>query len=648
MQHQDDSAEAVLQEERVFRPLPEVVLQANISPQGLKNSTELARQDFWAYWEEAAAELEWYQKWDSVLDESMAPFYKWFSGARCNIVHNALDRHIQNANKNKLALLWEGEPGDCRKLTYFELYREVNRFANALRNLGLGKGDRVMICMPLLPETVIAMLATAKIGAVHSLVFVGYSAKFLRERIADSQAKCVITADGFYRNGKIVQLKSLVDEALDSTASSSVDLAVIVRRVGLDLQMATARDVWYDDLVRVQDSEAYTESMDSQDMLFLHYTAGTTGRPKGIIHTHGGYMVGVHRTMNWVFDIKATDIYWCTADIGWITGHSYVVYGPLLNGATTVMYEGHPLYPQADRMWQIVARHGVNIFYTTPTLIRMVKRYGSQFSKQHDLSSLRLLSSVGETLNPETWMWFHKYIGRGQCPLLDTWWQTETGMIMISALPISPLKPGSVSRPLPGVEADVVDKEGNSKPINENGYLVIKKPWPAMLADLYDESVEYLKTYWETIPGFYWTGDIARKDEDGYFWIQGRMDDMLNIAGHRIGVTELENAFVSHKAVSEAAVIGIADKIKGEVAKAFLVLEEGVNEDDSLVDELKDYIRQEVGPIAVVSQICFKEKLPKTRSGKIMHRILKAEEYGCDPGDISTMDDLGELRKLPF
>jgi acetyl-CoA synthetase len=634
--------DALLHEERVFRPLPQMIIEANVHSQELDMAVKRASEDFLGYWEDAARELDWFRKWDRVLDDDDPPFYRWFVGGKCNIVHNALDRHIETANKNKLALIWEGEPGDRKKFTYYELYRAVNRFANALRSLGIRKGERVVLYMPPLPETIIAMLAVAKIGAVHSVVFAGFSAKSLRERVEDAEAKLIITADGFYRNGRIINLKNIVDESLMGSASDCVDTVVVVHRVNVEVEMSEPRDLWYEDLVRQESPESPTEVMDSEDMLFLLYSSGTSAKPKGIVHTHGGYMVGVHRTLEWVFDIKPTDIYWCTADAGWITGHGYVVYGPLMAGTTVVMYEGHPLYPQADRLWNVVERYGVNILYTTPTLIRMLMRYGSQYPKKHDLSTLRLLGSVGEPINPEAWIWFYKHVGRSECPIMDTWWQTETGSFMISPLPVSLLKPGSVSKPLPGIDADVVDEQGNPVPPGRGGQLVIKKPWPSMLRTLYKDPEGYKKTYWERIPGMYLAGDVARKDEDGYFWIHGRSDDVLNIAGHRIGSVDLESALDSHRAVAEAAVIGIPDSIKGEVAKGFVVLKEeyqAVEDPLELVKELKAHIRRELGPVAVIKSIEFRENLPKTRSGKIMRRILRAEELGEDPGDVSSLED---------
>ncbi|QJB55838.1 acetate--CoA ligase [Pseudodesulfovibrio sp. zrk46] len=634
---QSGQLDNLLQEERVFRPLPQLVIEANVNPQELEAARKFARMDSVGYWEEAADELDWFKKWDQVFDDKDAPFYKWFVGARCNIVYNALDRHIETANKNKLALIWEGEPGDTRKYTYFELYREVNRFANALRSLGIRKGDRVVIYMPPLPETIIAMLAAAKIGAIHSVVFAGFSAKALRQRINDAQAKLLITADGFYRNGQIINLKDTADEALVGACADCVDSMVVVRRCNIGVDMMDGRDFHYEDLIRQERNEAPTEVMDADDPLFLLYTSGTTGMPKGIVHSHAGYMVGVHRTLTSVFDIKPTDIFWCTADPGWVTGHSAGIYGALMAGTTSVMYEGHPNYPQADRLWAIVAKYGVTIFYTAPTMIRMLMRFGTQYPKTHDLSSLRILGSVGEPISPEAWTWLYKNIGRSECPVLDTWWQTETGMFMISPMPISLLKPGSVTKPLPGVEADVVDKDGNPVPPGKGGLLVVTKPWPSMMTGLWNDDERY-KEYWEKIPGVYFAGDVARKDEDGYIWIQGRADDVINIAGHRVGSAELEAAFGAHRAVSECAVIGVPDKIKGEAAKAFIHLNHGFDPDDELIKDLKKTIRNELGPVAVIKSIEFRDKLPKTRSGKIMRRVLKAEELGHEIGDLTGLD----------
>jgi len=644
MEH-SGTLESLAQELRVFRPLPQLVIEANVNPQELEAFRRQAKGDPEGYWEEAADELDWYRKWDRVLDASDAPFYRWFPGARCNIVYNCLDRHIETANKNKLALIWEGEPGDSRKYTYYELYREVNRFSGALRTLGVKKGDRVVIYMPPLPEAVIAMLACARIGAVHSLVFAGFSAKALRSRIQSVGARLVITSDGFYRNGQIIKLKPVVDEALAGSCADCVDAVVVVHRCMIDTDMIEGRDYWYDDLVRRERPESPAEVMEAGDTLFLLHTSGAAGEPKVVSHCHGGYMVGVHRTLTHVFDIKPTDIFWCTADLGWVTGHSAVVYGPLLAGTTTLLYEGHPNYPQADRMWHIVSKYGVTIFYTAPTLIRLLMRFGPQYPRQHDLSTLRLLGSVGEPIGPETWLWYYRHIGRGECPILDTWWQTETGMFMVSPLPISLLKPGSVTRPLPGVEVDVVDREGRPVPPGQGGLLVVTRPWPAMMTGIYDPKGDGEARYREAFnrfPGWYLAGDVAKRDEDGYLWIQGRADDVLNIAGHRLGTAELENAFRAHPAVAEAAVIGVPDKIKGEAAKAFVILNPGYAPSDELILELKKHMRKELGPVAVIKSVEFREALPRTKSGKILRRVLKAAELNLDPGDLSMLDEAEE------
>jgi len=638
--------DTLLCEERVFRPMPRIVAEANMNPQDMAIARARAENDWLGFWEEAAEELSWFRKWDAVLDDSAAPFYRWFAGARCNIVYNALDRHIETANKNKLALIWEGEPGDTRKLTYYELYREVNKAANALRAAGIGKGDRVLIHMPPLPETVIAMLAAAKIGAVHSVVFGGFSARSLRDRINDATPAAIITADGFYRNGRVITLKGTVDAAVakcSGAAAAVLKKVVVVHRVLVETAMKDDRDVWYHDFVRDQPDEAFTESLDAAHPLFILYTSGTTGAPKGIVHAHGGYMVGVNRTLDWVFDLKPTDIFWCTADPAWITGHSYVVYGPLMAGTTTLLYEGHPLYPEAGRAWSVVQRWGVTVLYTVPTLIRMLMRFGRQNPDRHTLGTLRLLGTVGEPISPEAWTWFHKHIGRSRCPVLDTWWQTETGMFMISPLPVSLLKPGSVTRPLPGVDVDVVDESGAPVPHGQGGYLVIKKPWPAMLTTIFNDPEAYRRLYWERFPGWYFSGDVARKDEDGYLWIQGRADDVMLIAGHRIGTAELEAALASHPAVAECAVVGVPDEIRGEVAKAFVVLHDDQPPVATMMmtgetdQDLIEHARRELGPVAVIREVEFRSALPKNKNGKIMRRLLRAESTGQSTGDLSTL-----------
>jgi len=635
-------------EERVFRPAPATVIEANVKPQDLAEAYRLAGTDFPAFWEKAALELEWHRKWDAVLDVATPCAPRWFPGARTNIVHNALDRHVQYWTKNKLALIWEGEAGDCRKFTYFELYREVNRLAGALRALGVGRGDRICLYMPPIPETVVAMLAAAKIGAVHVFVFAGYSAKFLRERLNEAQARVLVTADGFYRGGRLLNLKTVVDEALADVRGDTAETVVVVRRTGDDIEMQEPRDLYYHDLLRQQSPEAATEIMDADEPLFWLHTPGTTGKPKTVVHSHGGYMVGAHHTFRTVFDIKATDIHFCTADPGWITGHTYGVYGPFLTGATVILYEGHPLYPQADRLPSIIERYGATIFYATPTLVRMLMRYGPQYPKKRDLSTLRLLGSVGEPLGADAWMWFYKHIGRSNCPVLDTWWQTETGVAMIAPMPISVLKPGSVGRALPGIAAGVVDAHGLSLPAGQDGFLIIEKPWPGMAVGLCDAAAGTSQAAGQTADqtegqaegqtpeqgraGVYWTGDRARRDEDGYFWIQGRADAVLNIAGHRIGAAAVEAALCSHRFVTDAAVIGLPDKIKGEVAKAFVVADAGWRgafaDADALAADLRTHVRRELGAIAVLKAVELRERLPRTPTGTLLRRRLRAEALG--------------------
>ncbi|MDL1970428.1 MAG: acetate--CoA ligase [Candidatus Desulfofervidaceae bacterium] len=633
-----ETTEALLGEERVFRPLPEVVIEANVGPKEYQEAMEKGLRDPEGFWEEAAEELDWFKKWDKVLDESDAPFYKWFVGAKCNIVYNAVDRHIKTHRKNKVAIIWQGEPPDQKKkLTYYELYRRVNKFANVLKSLGLKKGDRVAIYMPNLLETAIAMLGCAKLGIIHTVVYAGFSAMALRERVNDAKAKVIVTADGLYRNGKIINLKETVDEAM--IECPTVEHVIVVQRTGQPIDMSDGRYLWWHDLMEGVSDECETEVLDSEHPLYILYTSGTTGKPKGILHVHGGYMVGIHRTLKWVFDLKETDIYWCAADVGWVTGHSYIVYGPLICGGTTVMYEGHPLYPKPDRIWQIIDKFGINILYTAPTTIRMLMRFGAELPRRHSLKTLRLLGTVGEPINPEAWVWYYENVGRERCPIMDTWWQTETGMFMITPLPVALLKPGSATKPFPGIHADVVDKEGKPVPAGKGGFLVVKHPWPSMLRTLWGDPERYKKQYWEVIPGVYTTGDVARRDEDGYFWIQGRADDVMNIAGHRVGTAEVESAIVSYKAVAEAACIGVPDPVKGEVAKVFVILKKGYEPSDALDKELRQHVRHELGPIVIIKSIEFVDNLPKTRSGKIMRRVLKAREMGIDPGDLTTLAD---------
>jgi acetyl-CoA synthetase len=586
----------------------------------------------------ARDEFEWFKPWDKTLDDSEAPFYKWFVGGKTNIVHNALDRHTETWRRNKVALLWEGEKYEQRSYTYHQLQREVCRFASVLRAMGVQKGDRVTIYMGRIPEIVIAMLACAKIGAVHSVVYGGFSVEALHGRIEDSQSKVAITADGAWLRGNIVPLKEIMDEALQR--APTVQTVIVVKRTGQDIHMEPGRDLWYHDLMNlpIADTCIPTEAVDAEDPLFLLYTSGTTGKPKAILHTHGGYMVGVATTLKWVFDIKEDDTWWCAADPGWITGHSYIVYGPLLLGATSVMYEGAPNHPFPDRWWDVVERHGVTVLYTAPTAIRGLMRFGDAWPNRHDLSGLRLLGSVGEPINPEAWKWYHRVIGKEKCPIMDTWWQTETGGFMITPLPSTPLKPGSATKPFPGVVVDVLDEDGNPVGPNEEGYLVIKSPWPAMLRTVYGDPDRYVEQYWSRFPGMYMTGDSARRDEDGYIWVIGRVDDVIKVSGYRLGTAEIESALVSHPSVAEAAVIGVPDEVRGSVIQAYCILVAGVEPTQRLVEILRDHVAHEVGPIAKPATIEFVDTLPKTRSGKIMRRVLKARALGQDEGDLSTLE----------
>jgi acetyl-CoA synthetase len=597
-------------------------------------------QDTEAFWAKRAETLDWYQKWDQVLDSSNAPFYKWFTGGKTNIVLNALDRHQKTSVKDKIAYYWEGEPAeDTRTITYGELYQDVNKFANVLRSLGVKKGDTVTIYMGRVPEIIVAMLACAKIGAPHSVVYGGFSERALADRINDAKSRVLVTCDGAWLRGKIVQLKEIADSALKQ--SDYVEQVVVVKRTAHDVNMVEGRDQWYHDVIADVSDEAETEVMDAEDPLFILYTSGTTGKPKGILHTHGGYQVYTSTTLSWVFDIKDSDIYWCAADPGWITGHSYIVYAPLILGATSVLYEGAPTYPSTDRWWQIVEDYKVTVLYVAPTAIRALMRYGEEPPQQHDLSSLRLLGSVGEPINPEAWRWYYNVIGGGRCPIMDTWWQTETGGFMITPLPSVALKPGSATRAFPGIEIDVVDEHGNSCPPNVDGFLVIKRPWPSMLRTVYGDPDRYRKQYWDTFSeyGWYLAGDSARRDDDGYIWVIGRIDDVIKVSGYRLGTAEIESSLVSHPAVAEAAVIGVPDEVRGSVIYAYCILVEGRTGSDDLEAELKAHVRETIGPIAVPSKIDFVPALPKTRSGKIMRRVLKARAQGLPEGDLSTLED---------
>ena len=629
--------EALLAEKRSFPPSDDFRNQAVV-----KDATiyERAAKDPEAFWAEAAESLSWIRKWDEVLEWN-APLAKWFVGGKLNVSANCLDRHIKTWRRNKAAFIWEGEPGEERVLTYGDLYRQVNKFANVLKKLGVRKGDRVTIYMPMVPELPIALLACARIGAPHSVVFGGFSAESLRDRINDAESRLVITADGSYRRGQIVPLKRNVDHALEGC--SCVENVIILRRLGeaAAIHVQEGRDHWWHRLMA--DAPAYCEPevMDSEDPLFILYTSGTTAKPKGILHTTAGYLVGTSVTHRWVFDLKEEDVFWCTADIGWVTGHSYIVYGPLANGTTSLMYEGSPDWPEKDRWWSMIEKYRVNTLYTAPTAIRAFMRWGEKHPNGHDLSSLRLLGSVGEPINPEAWMWYHEVIGKGRCPIVDTWWQTETGMILISALPgVTTTRPGSATFPLPGIHADVVDEQGQSVPLGGGGYLVLKAPWPAMARTIYGDPSRYEEIYWKRFgKNVYFAGDGCKRDEDGYFWLLGRVDDVMNVSGHRISTMEVESALVDHPDVAEAAVIGRKDELKGEAIAAFVTLKEGRQGGAGRVDELRQHVAEKIGPIARPDVIFFTAELPKTRSGKIMRRLLRDIAEGRALGDTTTLAD---------
>lgn len=623
----------------VFHPHPSVVERARIKEyDNLYQESITDREGFWA---KEAEELFWYKKWDKVLDDSGKPFYKWFTGGKTNIVANAIDRHLFSETKNKLALIWEGEPGDVRTYSYFALNREVSKFANVLKAMGGKKGDIITIYMPQIPEIIIAMLACAKIGAAHSVVYGGFSVEALAERIADAHSSILITADGGFRRGKPTQLKAIADEAM--RRSPTIDVCITVKRTGETCFMENDRDFWWHDLMGmpIASPKCETEETDAEDPLFILYTSGTTGKPKGLIHTHGGYSVYASSTFKYVFDIQPDDRWWCAADPGWITGHSYIVYGPLINGTTILLYEGAPNHPYPNRWWQMVEKYGVNIFYTSPTAIRGLMRYGASWADKHDLSSLRLLGSVGEPINPEAWKWYHEVIGKGNCPIMDTWWQTETGGFMITPLPITPLKPGSATKPFFGNEIAVVDDSGEDVESGMEGNLVIKNPWPGMARTILGDPDRFLEKYWEKYKkqGWYLTGDSAKIDEDGYVWIIGRNDDVLKVSGYRLGSAEIESALVSHPTVTEAAAIGLPDNLKGNIIHATVILTDGISASDELANELKQHVADEIGPIAKPAFIVFAESLPKTRSGKIMRRVLKARALGQEEGDLSTLEE---------
>ena len=640
------SIESTLKEKRVFRPPKAFSAKAHIKSmaQYERMYRESVRNPE-KFWGRVAEELEWFKKWRQVMQWKL-PFAKWFVGGKTNICYNCLDRHLETPRKNKAALIWEGEPGEVRTLTYQQLHHEVCKFANVLKILEIKKGDRVVIYMGMVPELPIAMLACARIGAVHSVVFGGFSADALRDRTNDAQAVAVITQDGAFRRGTEIRLKSSVDEALKE--APSVRNVIVFRRSGTQVNMEPGRDHWWHELVKAASEKCPAEPLDSEHILFTLYTSGTTGKPKGVVHTTGGYMVYVYLTTKYVFDLTDEDTYWCTADIGWVTGHSYILYGPLLNGATSLMYEGAPNYPNPDRFWEIVERHKVNIFYTAPTAIRAFTKWGDEWPKKHDLSSLRLLGTVGEPINPEAWMWYQRNIGKGRCPIVDTWWQTETGGILITPLPgATPTKPGTATRPFFGIVPDVVDRAGNPVPANTGGYLVIREPWPAMLRTIWGDDERYRRQYWSEIEGLYFSGDGARKDKDGYYWIMGRVDDVINVGGHRLGTMEVESALVSHDKVAEAAVVGRPDELKGQAIVAFVTLEGAYSPSENLREELRQHVVKEIGPIAKPDDLRFTDSLPKTRSGKIMRRLLREiAAGGAIKGDVTTLEDLSVLEKL--
>ena len=650
-----NSINNILEENRIFPPSKEFSKNALIKDfKELIELKQAAKNDSIKFWDNyAKSEIDWFEPYQTVLDDKNAPFYKWFPEGKLNISYNCLDRHIKNGLSDKTALIWHGEPGDNKKFTYKELLKEVCKSANGLKSIGVKKGDLVCIYMPMIPEAMIAMLACARIGAQHSVVFGGFSSESLKDRLIDGNAKFVITADGGYRKDKEIELKKAVDLALEAGANEIVEKVIVVQRIKKEIYMDSSRDLWWHELLQNKDDWCEPEKMNSEDRLFILYTSGSTGKPKGVVHTTAGYNLWSHLTFKWVFDIKEDDIYWCTADVGWITGHSYIVYGPLSNGATTLMYEGVPRASNLGAFWEVIQKYKVSIFYTAPTAIRSFMKSGREIPDKYDLSSLRLLGTVGEPINPEAWIWYKNVIGKDKCPIVDTWWQTETGGIMVSPIPGAvDAKPGSATFPLPGVEVSIVNKEGEEVNSNEGGYLIIKKPWPGMMRTIHGDPERFKKSYWEFIPFkdekyVYFAGDGARIDSDGYLWIMGRVDDVISVSGHRLGTMEIESALVSHESVAEAAVVGRKDSIKGESIVAFVSLEKNFQKSLNLINELKQHVINEIGIIAKPEKIIISDALPKTRSGKIMRRILRSLASGEKvSGDISTLEDSSVLEKL--